>query len=137
MAQATAGGGEDCCLASGAGSAFIAFAIAILEGTRHERHFSDPGAARHPRPRISHAKGQIEWFPSNINGFARQKVLDGPTKLEIIRQVGKRWQVAAAGYDALGIPRPGAGKKRIGKFEAKLDQIIANAQDVPPVPNDT
>lgn len=41
------------------------------------------------------------------------------------------FRVIAAGYDALGVPRPGVGKKRIGPFEAKLDQIIANAQGTP------
>jgi len=85
---------------------------------------------------IGHAEGRIEWFPDNIKGGARQKVLDGLAKREFIRQVGQRWRVAAAGYDALGVPRPGVGKKRIGKFEAKLDQIIASAEGAPPAPND-
>ena len=80
---------------------------------------------------LDHAEGRIEWFPDHIKGGARHKVLDGLAKRELIRQVGKRWRVAAAGYDALGIPRPGAGKKRIGKFEAKLNQIIANAEGAP------
>ena len=48
----------------------------------------------------------------------------------------KQWLVAAGGYDALGVPRPGVSKTRIGKFEAKLDQIIANAEGAPPAPND-
>lgn len=85
---------------------------------------------------VDHAEGRIEWFPPTINGGARQKVLDGLAKRELIRQAGKRWRVAAAGYDALGIPRPGAGKKRVGSFEAKLDQIIANAEGAPPAPED-
>ncbi len=85
---------------------------------------------------IGHAEGRIEWFPPNINGGARQKVLDGLAKRNLIRQVGKRWRVAAAGYDALGIPRPDTSKKRIGQFEAKLDQIIVNAEGVPSAPND-
>ena len=78
-----------------------------------------------------HTDGCIEWFPSNINGGARQKVLAGLAKRQLIRQVGTRWKVIAAGYDALGVPRPGVGKKRIGKFEAQLDQIIANAEGAP------
>ncbi len=84
---------------------------------------------------IEHTEGRVEWFPPNINGGARQKVLEGLATHEFIRQVGKRWRVAAAGYDALGIPRPSVGKKRIGKFEAKLDQIITNAEGAPPAPN--
>lgn len=85
---------------------------------------------------VDHTEGRIEWFPPNINGGARNKALDGLAKREIIRQAGKRWLVAAAGYDALGIPRPGAGNKRIGSFEAKLGQIIANAEGAPPAPLD-
>jgi hypothetical protein len=85
---------------------------------------------------IDHAEGRIEWFPPHLNGGARQKVLDGLAKRELIRQVGKRWRVAASGYDATGVPRPDTSKKRIGKFEAKLDQIIANAEGSPPMPSD-
>lgn len=85
---------------------------------------------------IGHTEGRIEWFPDHIKGGARQKVLNGLAKREFIRQVGKQWQVAAEGYDALGVPRPGVNKTRIGKFEAKLDQIIANAEGAPPVPAD-
>jgi len=84
---------------------------------------------------LDHTEGRIEWFPDNIKGGARQKVLDGLAKRDLIQQAGNWWRVAAAGYDALGIPRPSVGKKRIGKFEAKLDQIIANAESAPPVPN--
>lgn len=85
---------------------------------------------------LDHADGRVEWFPSNIHGGARQKVLAGLAKREFVGQVGTRWRVIAAGYDALGVPRPGVGKKRIGKFEAQLDQIIANAEGAPPVPTD-
>lgn len=86
---------------------------------------------------IGHTEGRIEWFPDNINGGARQKVLDGLAKRELIRQVGKKWLVAAEGYDTLGVPRSGVRKRRIGKFEAKFDQIIANAEGAPCVSNDT
>lgn len=85
---------------------------------------------------IGHTEGRIVWFPDHIKGGARQKVLDGLAKREFIRQVGKKWLVAAAGYDALGLPRPSVSKRRIGKFEVKLDQIIANAEGAPSVPND-
>lgn len=85
---------------------------------------------------VDHAEGRIEWFPPNINGGARQKVLDGLAKRELIRQVRKRWLVAAEGYNALGVPRPSVNKKRINKFEAKLDQIIVNAEGALPAPND-
>ena len=83
---------------------------------------------------LDHADGRVEWCPSNINGGARQKVLTGLAKRELIGQVGTRWRVIAAGYDALGVPRPCVSKKHIGQFEAKLDQIITNAEGAP---NDT
>jgi Protein of unknown function (DUF3489) len=80
---------------------------------------------------LDHADGRVEWFPSNIHGGARQKVLAGLAKRGLIGQLGTRWRVIAAGYEALGVPRPGVGEKRIGKFEAQLDQIIANAEGAP------
>lgn len=70
---------------------------------------------------LDHADGRVEWFPSNIHGGARQKVLAGLAKREFIRQVGTRWRVIAAGYEALGVPHPDVGKKLIGQFETKLD----------------
>jgi len=82
---------------------------------------------------LDHADGRIEWFPSNIHGGARQKVLAGLAKHELVRRDGKQWRIAAAGYEAPGVPYPDASRKRIGKFEAKLDQIIANAEHAPPV----
>ena len=85
---------------------------------------------------IGHTEGRIEWIPDHIKGGTRQKVLDGLAKREFIRQVGKQWQVAAAGYDALGVQRTGASKRRISKFEAQLDRIIANAEGAPPAPDD-
>ncbi len=85
---------------------------------------------------IDHAEGRIEWFPPNINGGARQKLLEGLAKRGLVRQVRKRWLVAAEGYDALGVPRPGISKQRINKFEAKLDQIITNAEGALPTPKD-
>jgi len=80
---------------------------------------------------LDHADECIEWFPSNIHGGTRQKVLAGLAKRGLIGQVGTRWKVIAAGYDTLGVPSPGVGKKRMGQFEAKLDQIIANAEGAP------
>jgi hypothetical protein len=80
---------------------------------------------------LDHADGRVEWFPSNIHGGARQKVLAGLANRGLIGQLGTLWRVNAAGYDALGVPSPGIGKKRIGQFEAKLGQIIANAEGAP------
>ena len=88
---------------------------------------------------INTSGGKIEWFPDNIKGGARTKVLEGMFNRALITPDGKDrkiWRVAAEGYDALRMPRPGTSKKRIGKFEAKLDQIIANAESTSLAPND-
>jgi len=83
---------------------------------------------------INASGGKIEWFPDNVKGGARKKVLESMFNRALITPDGDDWRVAAEGYDALGMPRPGVGKKRIGKFETKLDQIIANAASAPPTP---
>ena len=90
---------------------------------------------------INTGGGKIEWFPDHIKGGARTKVLQGMFNRALITpdsQDGKGWRVAAEGYDALGMPRPGS-EKCIGSFEAKLDEVIANAegaQPAAPVPHD-
>jgi hypothetical protein len=43
----------------------------------HDHHPTDPGPARHPRQGHQHSGGKIDWFPDNIKGGARKKVLDG------------------------------------------------------------
>ena len=68
---------------------------------------------------INSSGGKIEWFPDNIKGGARTKVLAGMFNRALITpdgQDGKSWRVAAEGYDALGMPRPGS-ERRIGSFE--------------------
>ena len=85
---------------------------------------------------INTSAGKIEWFPDHIKGGARKKVLDGLFNRALITPDGDGWRVAAEGYDALGMPRPDTSQKRIGKFEANLDKIIANAEGVPVAPND-
>ena len=68
---------------------------------------------------INHTAGKIDWFPDNIKGGARKKVLDGMFNRALITNDGTDWFVAAEGYDALGMPRPGS-EKCIGSFEAKM-----------------
>jgi len=77
---------------------------------------------------VEHTSGKIDWFPDNIKGGARKKVLDGLFNRALITTDGTDWFVAAEGYDVLGMPRPGLKKKNVGQFEAHLDQIIANAE---------
>lgn len=53
--------------------------------------------------------GKIDWFPGNIKGGARKKVIDSMFARALITPLGENWVIAAEGYDALGLPRPSAG----------------------------
>ncbi|MDB0510079.1 DUF3489 domain-containing protein [Ralstonia solanacearum] len=55
---------------------------------------------------IEHTGGKIEWFPDNIKGGARKKVLEGLAKRTLIADSGDDWLVTAAGYNALGLDAP-------------------------------
>ena len=52
-----------------------------------------------------HTDGKIVWFPENIKGGARNKVLTGLVNRALITTDQTDWFIAAEGYDALGIPR--------------------------------
>ena len=52
-----------------------------------------------------HTEGKIAWFPENIKGGARQKVIDGLFKRALITYDGTDWFMAAEGYEALAVPR--------------------------------
>ena len=55
---------------------------------------------------INTSAGKIDWFPDNIKGGARKKVLDGMFNRALITTDGTDWFVAAEGYDAMGRARP-------------------------------
>lgn len=55
---------------------------------------------------LEHNAGKISWFPDNIKGGARKKVLDGLFNRALITTDGTDWFVAAEGYDAMGRERP-------------------------------
>lgn len=55
---------------------------------------------------LEHNVGKISWYPDNIKGGARQKVIDGLFKRAMITYDGTDWFVAAEGYDAMGRQRP-------------------------------
>lgn len=55
---------------------------------------------------LEHTEGNIEWFPDNIKGGARKKVLEGLFKRALITPSGSDWLVAAEGYEAMGRARP-------------------------------
>ena len=71
---------------------------------------------------IHNTDGKIAWFPDNIKGGARKKVLEGLFNRALITPLGSDWFVAAEGYDALGVPR-------LGPITAEaLDEIIKSAE---------
>jgi len=55
---------------------------------------------------LEHTGGKIDWFPDNIKGGARKKVIDGLFNRALITTDGTDWFVAAGGYDAMGRARP-------------------------------
>ncbi len=73
-----------------------------------------------------HTEGKITWFPENIKGGARQKVIDGLFKRTLITYDGKDWFVAAEGYEALGVPRKAPITSKA------LDEVIEAATDAKP-----
>jgi Protein of unknown function (DUF3489) len=56
---------------------------------------------------IDHTQGKIEWFPENIKGGARQKVIEALFKRAMIIGSDGDWMVTAEAYGALGRERPG------------------------------
>ena len=73
-----------------------------------------------------HTEGKITWFPENIKGGARKKVIDGLFNRALITYDGTDWYVAAEGYEALGVPR-----KAPITIQA-LDEVIEAATDAKP-----
>ena len=59
---------------------------------------------------------------------ARAKVLEGLFKRALITPDGDDWVVAAEGYDALGLPRPGALPPTITLDDPELEADVASAE---------
>lgn len=76
---------------------------------------------------IAHTAGRIDWFPENIKGGARQKVLQGLFNRALITPHGSDWLVAAEGYDALGCARPNACSIAPDP-DPELDAAVAQAE---------
>jgi hypothetical protein len=74
---------------------------------------------------IHHTDGRIDWFPENIKGGARQKVLQGLFNRALITSNGVDHFVAAEGYDALGCARPTACSIAP---DPELDAAVAQAE---------
>ena len=77
---------------------------------------------------VQHSGGKIAWFPEHIKGGARAKVLEGLFKRALITPDGDDWVVAAEGYDALGLPRPGALPPTITLDDPELDAAVESAE---------
>ena len=72
------------------------------------------------------ADGKLGWFPDNVKGGARKKVIDGLFNRALITYDGTDWFVAAEGYEALGVPR------KAPITSQSLDEVIEAAKDAKP-----
>ena len=77
---------------------------------------------------VQDSAGKIVWFPEHIKGGARAKVLEGLFKRALITPVGDDWVVAAEGYEALDLPRPGALPPTITLDDPELEADVASAE---------
>ena len=68
-----------------------------------------------------HTEGRLLWFPQNLKGGAKAKVLSSLSKRDLIASSGPDWFVAPEGYAAIGLPR------RAPVSLAALDAVIATA----------
>ena len=75
--------------------------------------------------------GKITWFPDNVKGGARQKVLTGLFNRALITSDGIDHFVAAEGYDVLGLTRPTAALvTMVAPVDAdpELEATVANVE---------
>ena len=77
---------------------------------------------------VQHSGGKIAWFPEHIKGGARAKVLEGLFKRALITPYGDDWIVAAEGYDALGLSRPGVLAATNAMDDPELEADVASAE---------
>ena len=77
-----------------------------------------------------HTEGKIVWFPENIKGGARSKVLAGLVNRALITTDQTDWFIAAEGYDALGIPRkaPVSGEAIAAVIESATPRTRDNSK---------
>jgi hypothetical protein len=78
---------------------------------------------------IEHTDGKILWFPDNIKGGARKKVIDSMFNRALITPLGDDWFVTAEGYDALGLPRPGPVTIADPEIEATVTTTKPRSRD--------
>jgi len=76
---------------------------------------------------LEHNAGKISWYPDNIKGGARQKVIDGLFKRALITYDGTDWFVAAEGYDAMGRQHP-APAPLVPDLDPETEAAVAAAE---------
>jgi len=74
---------------------------------------------------LDHTDGNIEWFPDNIKGGARKKVLEGLVNRALITPSGSDWLVADEGYDAMGRARPAPAPLPV---DPEIDAAVTTAE---------
>ena len=77
---------------------------------------------------VDNTEGRLEWFPPNLRGGAQAKVLKALHDRQLITFVDPVWYVDAAGYDALGLPRPGSKTE----FKSASDSVDTVSDPVEP-----
>ena len=70
----------------------------------------------------NHSDGKIIWFPDNIKGGARKKVLEGLFNRALITPMNDDWFITAEAYDALGVPRKAPASAKA------IDEIIESVK---------
>ena len=82
---------------------------------------------------IQSSGGQLSWFPDNLKGGARNKVLGSLLRQGLIQIDGESHRVTELAYEALGLPVPPASIEPIKaaprtRENTKQAQIIAMLQ---------
>ena len=70
----------------------------------------------------NHGDGKIIWFPDNIKGGARKKVLEGLFNRALITHMNDDWFITTEAYDAMGVPRKAPASAKA------IDDIIESAK---------
>ena len=73
---------------------------------------------------INHTNGQIDWFPDNIKGGARKKVIDAMLNRALLINDGTHWIVANEGFDALGMKRPIAAVEATSDVDPEIEAAV-------------
>ncbi|HRI90371.1 MAG TPA: DUF3489 domain-containing protein [Accumulibacter sp.] len=82
--------------------------------------------------------GRLAWFPDNVKGGARKKVIEGLCNKALITGSDADWFISPGGYDAMGRTQPVATTHPDPDVEAALvateAQWVAEKADADPQP---